>query len=290
MIAIFGRQKSDFEPDTKAEYSNTNFVLLGYIIEKLTGKTYGEELKKRVTSKIGLTQTYYGTKTNSTKNEAYSYNYQGQWTQMPETDMSIPGGAGAVVSTPADLVKFINALFEGKLISPTSLEMMKTMRDNYGMAMFAMPFYDKKGYGHSGGIDVFLSLLFYLPQEKIAIAYTSNGTRYSYNDVVMGALSIYFNNPFTIREFKTITLNTTGLDKYIGEYSSTQMPSKIYITKKNATLFAQATGQSAFPMEAKGDNKFVYASAGATFQFEPAKRSFTLTQGGTTYLFAKIDK
>jgi len=290
MIAIFGRQKPDFEPDTKAEYSNTNFVLLGYIIEKLTGKTYGEELKKRVTAKIGLTQTYYGTKTNLTKNEVYSYNYQGQWTQMPETDMSIPGGAGAVVSTPADLVKFINALFDGKLISPTSLELMKTMRDNYGMAMFAMPFYDKKGYGHSGGIDGFLSLLFYLPQEKIAIAYTSNGTRYSYNDVVMGALSIYLNKPFTIPEFKTITLNTTDLDKYIGEYSSTQMPSKIYITKKNATLFAQATGQRAFPMEAKGDNKFVYASAGAAFQFEPTKRSFTLTQGGTTYLFTKIDK
>lgn len=290
MIAIFGRQKSDFEPDTKAEYSNTNFVLLGYIIEKLTGKTYGEELKKRVTSKIGLTQTYYGTKTNSTKNEAYSYNYQGQWTQMRETDMSIPGGAGAVVSTPADLVKFINALFDGKLISPTSLELMKTMKDNYGMAMFAMPFYDKKGYGHSGGIDGFLSLLFYLPQEKIAIAYTSNGTRYPYNDIVMGALSIYFNKPFTIPKFKTITLNTTNLDKYIGEYSSTQIPSKIYITKKNATLFAQATGQSAFPMEANGDNKFIYASAGATFQFEPTKRSFTLTQGGTTYLFTKIDK
>ncbi|HTF31105.1 MAG TPA: serine hydrolase domain-containing protein, partial [Flavitalea sp.] len=57
MTAIFAGQKSDFEPDAKAEYSNTNFVLLGYIIEKLTGKTYAEELEKRVTSKIGLTQT-----------------------------------------------------------------------------------------------------------------------------------------------------------------------------------------------------------------------------------------
>ncbi|QTE38617.1 serine hydrolase domain-containing protein [Mucilaginibacter gossypii] len=290
MIAIFSRQKSDFEPDLKAEYSNTNFVLLGYIIEKLTGKTYGEELKKRVTSKIGLTQTYYGTKANSTKNEAYSYIYQGQWTQMPETDMSIPGGAGAIVSTPADLVKFINALFEGKLISAANLELMTTMRDSYGMAMFAMPFYDIKGYGHSGGIDGFLSLLLYLPKEKIAIAYTSNGTRYSYNDVVMGALNIYFNKSFTIPEFKTITLNSAELDKYVGEYSSTQIPLKITITKKDITLFAQASGQSAFPMEAKGDNKFVYASADATFQFEPDKRRFTLIQKGNTYLFNKTDK
>ncbi|NOW94793.1 serine hydrolase [Mucilaginibacter sp. SG564] len=186
MTAIFAGQKSDFEPDTKAAYSNTNFVLLGYIIEKLTGKPYAEELKKRVTSKIGLTETYYSTKANWSKNEAYSYNYTGQWTQMPKTDMSIPGGAGAIISTPADLVKFINALFDGKLISPASLEQMKTMRDNLGMGMLATPFYDKKGYGHTGGIDGFYSLLMYFPEERVAIAYTSNGTRYSYIDVVRG--------------------------------------------------------------------------------------------------------
>ncbi|WP_183562210.1 serine hydrolase domain-containing protein [Mucilaginibacter sp. SP1R1] len=287
MIAIFARQKPDFEPDAKAEYSNTNFVLLGYIIEKLTGKTYAEELKKRVTSKIGLADTYYGTKANPAKNEAYSYNYTGQWTQMPETDMSIPGGAGAIVSTPADLVKFIDALFAGKLISQASLEVMKTMKDNYGMAMFTIPFNDKKGFGHAGGIDGFSSLLIYFPQEKLAIAYTSNGVRYSTNDVIIGALSIYFNRPFTIPEFRTITLSTTDLDKYIGKYSSTQVSLKVAITKNNTMLFAQATGQSAFPLEAKGDNKFVYADI--TLQFDPAKNNFSLIQGGVTYLFTKAN-
>ncbi|MBB6112125.1 serine hydrolase domain-containing protein [Mucilaginibacter lappiensis] len=289
MVAIFAKQKSDFEPDTKAEYSNTNFVLLGYIIEKLTGKTYAEELKKRVTSKIGLTQTYYGTKANPAKDEAYSYNYAGQWMQMPETDMSIPGGAGAIVSTPADLVKFINALFAGKLISQTNLELMKTMKDNYGMAMFTIPFYDKKGFGHSGGIDGFSSLLTYFPEDKLTIAYISNGVRYSTNNVVIGALSIYFNRPFAIPEFKTITLNMTDLDKYVGKYTSTQMPLKVDITKNNTLLFAQATGQRAFPLEAQGDNKFSFAAAGITLQFEPAKKTFTLIQGGATYLFTKTD-
>ncbi|MDB4926719.1 MAG: hypothetical protein JWR23_2775 [Mucilaginibacter sp.] len=287
MTAIFARQKPDFEPNAKAEYSNTNFVLLGYIIEKLTGKTYAEELKKRVTSKIGLADTYYGTKANPAKNEAYSYNYSGQWTQMPETDMSIPGGAGAIVSTPTDLIKFINALFAGKLISIASLELMKTMKDNFGMAMIAIPFDDKKGFGHTGGIDGFSSVLIYFPEDKLAVAYTSNGIRYSTNDVVMGALSIYFNRPFAIPEFKTITLTTADLDNYIGKYTSTQTPLKIDITKNNTFLFAQATGQRAFPLEAKGGNKFSYA--GITFQFEPTKKTFTLIQGGATYLFTKTD-
>ena len=289
MVAIFAKNKSDFEPDAKASYSNTNFVLLGYIIEKITGKSYPEELKKRITSKIGMAETYYGTKANPVKNEAYSYSYVTQWAQMPETDMSIPGGAGAIVSTPADLTKFINALFAGKLISQASLEMMKTMKDNYGMAMFTIPFYEKKGYGHTGGIDGFSSLLVYFPEDRLAIAYTSNGVRYSTNDVVIGALSIYFNRPFTIPEFKTITLNTADLDKYLGNYSSTQMPLKIAITKNNTTLFGQATGQGAFPLEAKGGDKFVYAASGLTLQFDPAKNSFTLSQGGATYLFTKTN-
>ena len=164
MIDIFAKQKSDFEPDTKFEYSNTNFVLLGYIIEKLTGKTYAQELKTRVTSKIGLADTYYGAKTNPAKNEAYSYYYAGQWISSIETDMSIPGGAGAIVSTPTDLVKFIDALFAGKLVSPASLELMKTMKDNYGMAMLSIKFNDEKGYGHTGVIDGFTSELFYFPK------------------------------------------------------------------------------------------------------------------------------
>jgi D-alanyl-D-alanine carboxypeptidase len=267
-------------------------VLLGYIIERLTGKTYAEELNKRITSKIGLADTYYGTKTNPAKNEAYPYNYAGQWTPAIETDMSIPGGGGSIISTPTDLIKFIDALFAGKLVSPASLQLMKTIRDSYGMGMANMSFYDKKGYGHAGSIDGFNNGLSYFPQEKMAIAYTCNGVRYSVNDVTVGALSIYFNRPFVIpdfNEYKTITLNTADLDKYLGNYSSTQIPVKMAVTKSNNTLFAQPTGQLAAPLETKGGDKFVYASAGATLQFDPAKKTFTLMQGGKTYLFTKAD-
>jgi hypothetical protein len=203
--------------------------------------------------------------------------------------MSLPGGAGAIVSTPTDLIKFINALFAGKLISPANLELMKTMKDNYGMAMFTIPFYDKKGFGHTGSIDGFSSFLAYFPEDKLAIAYTSNGVRYSTNDVIIGALSIYFNRPFTIPEFKTITLSTADLDKYIGKYSSTQINLKIAITKQNTTLYAQATGQRAIPLEAKGGDKFTYTTVGVAIQFDTAKNSFSLTQGGRTFLFIKVN-
>lgn len=287
MLAIFAKEKPDFEPDAKADYSNTNFVLLGYIVEKITGKPYPEELKKHITSKIGLADTYYGGKTNPANNEAYSYTYGSQWKQMSETDMSVPGGAGAIVSTPADLVKFIEALFAGKLISESSLAQMKTMKENFGMAMFIIPFNEKQGYGHNGGIDAFTSLLIYFPDDKLAVAYTSNGGNYSTNDVLIGALSIYFNKPFAIPEFKTIAISSADLDKYLGNYSSTQMPLKVAITKDGGTLYGQANGQGAFPLEAMGGDKFVFTAAGITVQFDPVKHSFNLIQGGNTYLFTK---
>lgn len=160
------------------------------------------------------------------------------------------------------------------------------------MAMYSIPFNDKVSYGHGGDIDGFHSELFYFPQEKLAIAYTSNGMRYRTHDVITGALSIYFNRPYTIPEFyesKTITLNTADLDQYVGKYSSTQAPLKFVITKNNTTLFAGAAGRITVPLEAKGNDKFVFVGAGATFQFEPAKKTFAFTQGGKTYLFTKAD-
>ena len=288
MLTIMATEKPDFEPDTKAEYSNTNFVLLGYIIEKITGKLYKEELKRRITSKIGLTDTYYGGNASVANNEAYSYTFADKWQQQPETDMSVPGGAGALVSTPTDLVKFIDALFDGKLVSAGSLEHMKTMRDNYGMAMFVIPFYDKKAYGHNGGIDGFSSVLAYFPGDKLAVSYITNGVVYSANDVLIAVLSIYFNKQFTIPEFKTIGLKAGELEKYTGNYASAQMPLKIVITINNTTLTAQATGQGQFPLEAVSANKFVYSLAGITMQFEPDKSEFTLLQGGQSYLFTKM--
>ncbi|WP_428329882.1 serine hydrolase domain-containing protein [Mucilaginibacter sp.] len=287
MLAIIEKQHSDFEPGTKAEYSNTNFVLLGYIVEKITGKPYAEELKKRITSKIGLRDTYYGGPANIAKNEARSFTFKELWKAEPETDMSIPGGAGAIVSTPADLDHFIEALFAGKLISKSSLDSMKTIKDGYGKAIFAIPFYAKKGFGHNGGIDAFSSLLIYFPEDKIAISYLSNGRTFSTNDVLIGALTIYFNMPYNIPEFKNIQLKTEDLDKYLGNYSSSQIPLKIAVTKNNTTLIAQATGQGPLELEATDTNKFIFRAANIVMLFDPAKKTFNLAQNGQNYLFTR---
>jgi CubicO group peptidase (beta-lactamase class C family) len=196
MLAIFAKQKPDFEPDAKADYSSTNYVLLGYIIENITKRPYQEELKTRIISKLGLMDTEYGvaSKANNSNpfGSAVPYAYKNGWNRLPETNIDIFGGAGGIVSTPTDLVKFANAFFGGKLISAEHLKTMETLKDWFGMAMFAMDFDGKKGFGHEGQLDGFNSILTYFPKEKLAIAYCSNGGDYMPPKVKDDVLKVLF--------------------------------------------------------------------------------------------------
>ncbi len=288
MVAIIAANKPDFQPGEKTAYSNSNFVLLGFIIEKITKQTYSKALTDRITRKTGLSNTYYGSKTNPAHQESFSYTYLNGWQQQPETDMSIPGGAGAIVSTPEDLTKFIEALFAFMLIKSNSLVQMKTITDGLGMGMFQIPFYNRKAYGHNGRIDGFESSLGYFPEDSVAIAYCTNGQVYPLNDILLGVLSIVFNRAdYIIPTFKAFQVTSEALEQYPGIYSSTKTPLKITIVKTENGLTAQATEQSAFPLEATAKDQFKFEQAGIVIEFNPVKSEMILKQAGAAYLFTK---
>ena len=199
--------------------------------------------------------------------------------------MSIPLGAGAVVSNPSDLTKFIEALFAGKIISEKSLEQMTTLKDNYGMGIFQIPFYEKKGFGHTGGIDGFTSMLAYFPDDKLSVALTSNATGYDNNNIVIGALSCFFNQPYELPTFKTVALKTEDLDKYLGIYASKDIGLKITVSKNDKTLMAQATGQSSFPLDATDTDVFKFDQASIVLEFTPNEKKMVLKQGGGVFTF-----
>ena len=284
MLAIISKSPVDFQPNEKCSYSNSNYVVLGYILQKISKQSYSKNLSTRITSKIGLPNTYVGAKTDTKKNESFSYRFLNGWEQGLETDMSIPGAAGAIVSTPADLTKFIESLFSLKLVSNSSLSQMKTLTDGFGMGMFQIPFYEKSAYGHNGGIDGFASTLAYFPEDSLAVAYCTNGQVYPMNNILIGVLSSCFNKPYSI---PTFNLKTEDLDKYLGVYSTTQIPLKITITKNAVTLFAQATGQQPFPLDPTEKDKFKFDPAGIIIEFNPDKNEMALKQGGENVLFTK---
>lgn len=288
VIARIAQGKPDFEPDTRHQYSNAGYVLLGYIVEKAGGKPYQEALKERITSKIGLKDTYLGSgNTDPNKNEAVSYSYIGGWREAAEVDPSITVGAGAILSTPADMAKFIHALFELKLISQESLNQMKTMRDGEGMGMEPFSFAGKTLYGHTGGSFSSGAWLSYYPEEKLAFAYTTNMKIYPVAKIVSGIIDIYYRRPFQIPAFETLVVKADILDKYVGVYGNPEAPVKMTITRKDATLFVQPGNESPAALEAASADKFQLAGGKVVFEFDAAKKQMTLKRPGMVRVFTK---
>jgi CubicO group peptidase (beta-lactamase class C family) len=288
LLAIISKGAPDFEPDAKHRYSNSGYFLLGLIIEKLTTKSYGEALQERITSRIGLKDTYTATgNIDVNKNESLTYFYLGgDWKQVPETHPSILFGGGSIVSTPNDLAKFIQALFEGKIVSKESLDQMKTMRDGEGLGMEPFTFAGKTFYGHTGGGDNYGAWLAYLPEEQLAVAYTTNAKVYPVRDIVSGVVDIYFNKPFQIPSFEPIAVSPEVLDKYVGVYSSPEAPVKFTIRREGATLFFQPGEQSAAPLEATAQDKFKIEGA-VVIEFDAAKNQMIVKRRGVERVFTK---
>jgi len=287
MIEIIQKGGSDFKPNSRAMYSNSNFVLLTFILEKTFNMSYSDLVQNQIIKPLHLANTFVFGKINPKNNEANSYHYFGSWKKEAETDFSVPLGAGAITSTPTDLIKFANALFEGQLLTPESLKIMKTIKEGYGSGLFQVPFYSRIGYGHTGGIDGFRSVYSYFEDDKISYALTSNGTNMNNNDISIAVLSAVFNKSYQIPVYTNYTLTSEDLDKYLGVYASKQIPLKITVTKNKNTLIIQATGQQAFPVEATEKDKFSLDQVGAKFEFNPTEKTMILFQGGGKFKFKK---
>ncbi len=287
LLGMMKDHESLFMPGEKSEYSNSNYILLGFIIEDITGKDYATNLKERIANKVGLKSTGYGVRISVSNNEALSYSGQtGLWEKENETDMSVPGGAGAIVSTSEDLVLFANALFNGQFITKVSLQDMIKTEGTYGKGIFPTPFYELQGYGHTGGIDGFRSVLVYFPEKKLGIALISNGLSYGQNDILIGLLSIYLDRPYTLPDFTTVVIDNEVLAKYEGIYSKKDFPLKLTIKLEDNHLTGQATGQSSFPLEAMSATEFRFDAASIVITFpEPGK--LNLKQGGMEYLMVR---
>ncbi|MGY3056563.1 D-alanyl-D-alanine carboxypeptidase [Streptomyces sp. TE3672] len=124
-------QKAHFSPGAKWEYNNTNYLVAGLIIQKVTGRPLGEEINRRIIDRIGLRHTYFPTPGDMTIQEPHPKGYHrdtadSPWREVTELDPSWGWAAGAVISTNSDLNRFYTALLDGKLLPPAQLAQMRT--------------------------------------------------------------------------------------------------------------------------------------------------------------------
>jgi D-alanyl-D-alanine carboxypeptidase len=174
--------RMSFEPGTRWEYSNTNYFLLGLVIEKVSGKSYADYMRDKVFKPLGMDSTVINAKGVNVKNAARGYSQsQGKWQVTEIGDPGLPYAAGAIISTPVDMAKWAIAVSEGKLLKRTSWDEAfapgKTADGkptNYGFGWYSARFGDVPYIYHSGGIAGFGAFHSRFPADNLSIVVMTN--------------------------------------------------------------------------------------------------------------------
>lgn len=262
MIDIFKERPLRFPPGTQWEYSNSGYFLLGYIIERITGKTYGEFLEEHIFKPAGMSRSFYGGETQLVPNRAdgYTRGQQG-FINAPHISMTHPYAAGAILSTVGDLFRWNRALHSYKLIRKENLEKALTRytladgkKTRYGYGWRFGSIQDSPSLWHSGGINGFTSIVMFLPEEDVFVAVLFNSDGNSPEEISAKLAALAIGKPY---EYKPMALDRTGLLAYAGVYENENGRQRI-ITASNDTLYSQLGRGPRSSIQAYQKDKFFF--------------------------------
>jgi len=243
MIGHFKDQPMKFAPGTNYSYSNNGYFLLGYIIEKITGKTYAEYLDEHFFKPLGMTNSLYADDIRIIKNRAsgYTSGVHGFENASP-LSMTQPYAAGSIQSTVLDLFKWHKAVHSYKLVKKETLEKALTkykLTDGkeitYGYGWRLGWVYDSPSTWHGGLINGFMSMVNYLPKEDVFVAVFSNCDCNSPEIVTSRLAAIASGKPY---EYKEIAVRNSVLQEYIGVYENQKGQQRIITVSENR-LYSQ---------------------------------------------------
>ena len=166
-IAIALRRPAEFAPDSRFQYSNTNYIVAGMLVERVTGHHFADELQARILDPLGLRDTYLPTAGEVELRAPHPLGYataDGRLVEASRIEPSVPWVAGALVSTGADINRFYLALASGQVVPPTVLSQLRDgspMGDgtSYGLGvMYSQLPCGAEYIGHNGGIHGFLAV------------------------------------------------------------------------------------------------------------------------------------
>jgi CubicO group peptidase (beta-lactamase class C family) len=289
-IAFFRDKPLDFEPGSKFAYSNSNYEVLGAVIEKVSGEKYGDQLRKRIFDPLGMQDT--GLDTDELilpkRAQGYSPGKDGLVHARSES-MTVPWAAGSIYSTTGDLLRWERALFGGKVLNDASLAAMTTAgKGDYGLGVGVVQQSGVKVIQHGGGIEGFNTQLAYVPDRKITVIVLSN-----VNGAAPGAmggqlLDVAMGKPVILAsERKPVPITKEELQKFTGVYDLTPTFA-LTVAVNGDSLTIQGTNQPALPAmyqgAAGGHPRFFIPQVSAEVEFLPdsagAISSLVLHQGG----------
>lgn len=285
LVASFENDPFDFEPGEKWHYNNSGYFLLGEVIARVSGKSYGEFLKEVFFDPLGMTNTGVYRRGVKIEPEALGYSFEdGKVKRAVDWDMSHAGAAGALYSTVGDLSKWTEALFGGRILSGESLTAMQTPvtlngsgaakapGGGYGYGLIAAEFRGLKGFLHGGGLNGFTSFLAYLPEEKLTIALLGNALppipRLDVNALSHEIAQFYCWDKMKPREARQrdTSVDPALYDNYTGRYDY-GLAGVMTVRREGDRLFAQLTGQPKFEIFPKSPTQFFWKVVEAQVTF-----------------------
>ena len=289
MVKLIANLDTQFYPGVNQAYSNSNYLLLTYILEDIYDTSFAKLFQAKISNPFNLKATYVETVDSQNTGLSKGYKFSKSYNLSDLTSPSVLLGAGGIISTASDLLSFSKQLFNKALVEQNSLAAMTPQGKPIGRGLLVIPFYEYLGLGHAGSIDGNTSLLAYFEDSDLTVVVLSNGAEMNVNDVNIAVLSAFYGKEINLPNFSTVNVDSAVFEKLTGVYSSSVLPLKFTITVEEEVLTARLEGQPSFPLTPLSETAYVYRSAGVEIVFNPQENSLLLKQSGMKIPFVKPD-
>lgn len=273
LVGLIAKQPLDFKPGSEWRYSNAGYMLLGAVIEKVTGQRWDKVERDLVFAPLGMSHTAYYPDDAVVAGlvQGYSVDDEGRLAKPPFVSISGPMSAGALASTADDIERLIAGLTTNKVFSSALIDNMAAptrLSDGseapYGYGVMLDHVRGVPAYAHNGGIEGFASQYVYVPSQKVAVVVLANSGSRNPNPraIARQLAALAIGDPY--RHFEDATLSKRALDALVGSYEI-QGDSKHVVSLEDGRLYIQrALGPKQQLMPAKGDVLY-YAHDGTDY-------------------------
>jgi CubicO group peptidase (beta-lactamase class C family) len=272
----------DFGPGEDVNYSNSGYMVLGAIIEMVTGQSYEKFLAENFFTPLAMSDSGYDSSAAIIKRRASGYiKTPAGYANADYIHMSVPHAAGALYSTTADLLKWEHALFGGKVLSQASVDRMITpFKNDYALGLASFTEKGRRVISHAGEIDGFNTFMAYYPGSRTVVVVLSNvnGTVPPTLAAQLGSL-MHGEAVTLMSERREIAVPAAILSKYVGVYDLAPI-GIVTITLEGNHLMAQVTGQGKQPIFADSESLFFLKVVDAQIQFAADGSSQVFHQDG----------
>lgn len=271
LIGLIEDKDLDFAPGERAAYSNTGYVLLGLVIERVSEKSYYDYIRDHVCGPLGMASTGYKEDWRDAPGFARGYveGRNGQLAEAPRIHLSLGFSAGALYSTVRDLLKWDAGLRGDAILSRDSREMMfRAARDGFGCGWLVMETWGRKDLAHGGGAPGFNAWVERWPDEDVFIAVLSNNGGSPVGEIGRSLAAILFGEPYQFPGSRGIvSIDPDLLGGYTGAYRIDAQNVR-EVLREGRALFVIRNGGRKYPILPYGEDRFFFPNdKGATVRF-----------------------